>query len=190
MAKSQECCTCRPYNDGLLTAAQILSILALLLSWSNIISLILGVISFLCLQIVWCCRMRRCGLITTGILAFISGAYSVVVGILVLVAGSDQLCSTAESSVTQDGYQVSYNFTENCNMGVNLFAGLAIGGGALWILIALFVFVFTCGSRYEAFLAERDAADKDVVIMVQQNQSAANPEQPRTVNGVVTSNDV
>jgi hypothetical protein len=42
-----------PYNDGLLTTAQVLSILAVFLSWGSFLTLILGIVSFLCLQIVW-----------------------------------------------------------------------------------------------------------------------------------------
>jgi hypothetical protein len=44
---------CSPYNDGLLTTAQVLSILAVFLSWGTFLTLILGIVSFLCLQIVW-----------------------------------------------------------------------------------------------------------------------------------------
>lgn len=135
--------------------------------------------------------MGKCGLITTGILALISGAYSVVIGGLVLVEGASGLCTQAESTAVQQGVEINVNnFTNNCNFGVNTYAGLAIGGGSLWILIALFVFVFACGSRYDAFLAERDQADKDVVIMVQQNQATMSPEQPRVVNGTVTGDNV
>ena len=137
------------------------------------------------------CRMKKCGLITTGIFAFISGVYSVVIGILVLVAGATDLCNEAETNAQQQGFEININeFSSNCYVGVNTYAGLAIGGGSLWILIALFVFVFACGSRYDAFLAERDQADKDVVIMVQQNQGNMAPEQPRTVNGTVTGDNV
>jgi hypothetical protein len=39
-----------------------------------------------------------------------------------------------------------FDFTQSdCNMGVSTFAGVAIGGGSLWLLISLFLFMF--GSR-------------------------------------------
>jgi hypothetical protein len=142
--------------------------------------------------------MGRCGLITTGILAFIAGICSVVVGILVLVTGVDSLCQQTEWSVIHEesgsgNYNTETVTAEDCTIGANVFAGVAIGGGSLWLLISLFIFVFTCGSRYDAFLLARDAADKDVVIMVdQQNNTKVEPEeeQPRVVVGVVTGNDV
>jgi hypothetical protein len=71
-----------------------------------------------------------------------------------------------------------------------MYAVIAIGGGSLWILIAFFVFVFACGSRYGALSEKRDHADKDVVIMVQHNQAAMRPEQPRAVTGIITGDSV
>jgi hypothetical protein len=149
--------------------------------------------------------MKRCGLITTGILAFISGVCSVVVGIIILVTGTNSLCEEAiyynnndNSSPASDGVDGSseypyhhFDITQReCNIGVNTFAGVAIGGGSLWLIIALFIFVFACGSRYDAFLMEREQADKDVVMMVQQNQITVPQQQPRDVTGVVTGENV
>jgi hypothetical protein len=134
--------------------------------------------------------MRRCGLITTGIFSLISGVCSVVVGILVLVSGADTLCEDAYNDGTQNGYHFNMNsFKNDCNVGVNTFASVAIVGGALWLVISVLIFVFSCGSRYVTYLLEREQKDKDVVIMVQQNQTAGR-ERSRAVNSGVAGDKV
>mmetsp|Transcript_22726 Transcript_22726/g.40346 ORF Transcript_22726/g.40346 Transcript_22726/m.40346 type:complete len:218 (+) Transcript_22726:93-746(+) len=204
--KSQECCTCLPYNDGLLITAQLLSILAVLLSWANAVTFVLGVVSFVCLQIVWCCRMGKCGLISVGVFAMISGICSVIVGILILSGGVNALCIQVADDIDGQGDDDTltihvdgmntYDFHRTCSIGLNTFVGLALTGGALWLVISLCIFIFSCGSRYEAYYSwEQENSNEDETIMVKQQQQVSNnkvgpQQQSRTVSGVVTGDKV
>lgn len=141
---------CLPYNDGLMVGAQIISFFALLLSWTTMWSLIIGVVTWLLLQIVWCCRMRRCGLITTGIMAVISGAACITAAILVLVNGTSTICNSVAADSNDDVTNAD-DFQDNCTLGLNVYVGLAFGAGALWLITALLLFMFTCGERYDKF---------------------------------------
>jgi hypothetical protein len=176
-------------------SAQILSIIAIFLSWANGITLTLGIVAFVCLQIVWCCRMGKCGLITTGVLSMIAGVCSVVVGILILaVPGSTStLCATIESN--PDQYDNTFNddhfnpnnpdFQSHCTVGLNVFIAVAFVGGALWLIISLLLFTFACGSRYTSYiLREEECREKDVVIMVQQSNNAYPKQQEATATAV------
>ena len=94
--KNSECCVCLPYNDGSLIAAQILSIIAMFLNWIDPVTGWIGFVAFLCLQIVWCCKMNKCGLITVGVISSIASLANLIIGILVLSGGLGFLCKEAE----------------------------------------------------------------------------------------------
>ena len=146
---------CLPYNDSLMIASQILSFFALALSWTTIWSLVIGLVTFILLQIVWCCKMRKCGLITTGIMAVCSGTVCVVTAILVLVYGADEVCNYVEDNATDDATITSItsnpDFNTDCTYGVNVYIGLSFASGALWLVTALLIFIFSCGQRYDQF---------------------------------------
>ena len=95
MSKSSEskACGCLPYYDKCLMASQGMALLAFILSfclpWDflfdnvglKVILFLLGFGAFILLQIVWCCKMSKCGLLTAGVLAMLSGILDVVGGI-------------------------------------------------------------------------------------------------------------
>jgi hypothetical protein len=153
---NEGCCGCIPYSDGLMIAAQIISFVALALSWTTIWTLVIGIVTFILIQVVWCCRMKRCGLITTGILAVLSGAASIAAAILVLVLGADAICTSIEDNQPTDdtfssqAEQSDFN-SSSCSYGINVYIGLAFTSGALWLITALLIFIFSCGERYDKF---------------------------------------
>ena len=108
--------------------------------------------------------MKRCCLITTGMVAQVSGICSVVVGIMVLVAGtktrrqdvfsksSNNNNSNVNMTVVDENEYDYHQFDltqSNRNIGVTTFAGVAIGDGSLWLPASLLLLLFACGHRYE-----------------------------------------
>jgi hypothetical protein len=129
--------------------------------------MILGIISFVCLQVVWCCRMGQCGLITIATLSVLAGICSIIAAILILVAGTEPLC---EENITDDEFTVS-----QCTVGLNTYVGIAFVSGILWIAISGLVFAFGCGDEFKNMPNREMAAAKeaDAVEVVEQPASAA-----------------
>jgi len=169
---SENSCICLPYNDGLVIMAQVLSFVALLLSW-NVITEIFGLTAFVFLQIMWCCKMKKCGLVMVGVFTLIAAIAGIVIGLWSLALHSDTFCDdlladfnsydAAESSSsnnitsTTTNNPVYVNNTANaydidmhyCTLGLNMFAGVSLASGALWLIITFCIFYFTCGNRYQ-----------------------------------------
>ena len=157
-------CVCLPYKDALVITAQALSIVGLFLSWSTVISLLFGLVSFIMYQVVWCCRMNRCGLVTAGVFAVLSGVCCIVVGALIMSSGTTRWCTTATASTTaivsSYGYDddiwstVQQTNEDSCKKAIAVVSGIGFGGGIVWIACAVCTFVFVCGPRYSKFQNE------------------------------------
>ena len=126
------------------------------------------------LQVIWCCRMNQCGLITAGVLALIAGVVAYIAGILVLSYGAVAICDEAQTNnpdvVIDD---------DQCRVGVNGYAAIAFIGGTLWLAASVLVFVFSCGDRYKNLANASQAGAKSNEAMVV-NEVEAEPEQAAT----------
>lgn len=120
----------------------------------------LGIASFICLQIVWCCRMGQCGLLTIATLSVIAGICSVIAAILILVEGTEPLCENAVDNgnitVDVDGEDVVVT-VDQCTVGLNVYVAIAFVAGILWIVISGLVYAFGCGDEFKK-TPSRDAA--------------------------------
>ena len=177
-------CVCLPYKDALVITAQALSIVGLFLSWSTVISILFGLTSFIMYQVVWCCRMNRCGLITAGVFAAISGACCTIVGALVMSSGTTRWCTTTTNAIISSyGYDddiwsssVQQANEDSCKKAINVVSGIGFGGGIVWIACAVCTFVFVCGPRYAKFqkvTLQRDNEEDVVVPVTTTNTTAA-----------------
>lgn len=72
-------------QDGRFIAAQVISIFAIVLSWSWWLTLLLGFCVFVTLQVAWCCKLDRTGVWGTAAGAFLAGSTAVVGAIYALV---------------------------------------------------------------------------------------------------------
>jgi len=191
-----------PYNDGLLITAQVLSILAVITSWTTWTS-IFGVAAFVCLQIVWCCRMNKCGLIAVGVLSLAAGISGIACGISVLA--NDTICdnfssfygsfaSSYETSTNTSYDDLFYDNVDNfCAVWIKIVGSVSLGSGILWCIITFCIFYFAFGSRYQSYYTqnnvERDIHDVSgisaVAVANEGEQKKNGSEEIRTVNGVV-----
>ena len=84
----------RPYQDGYMIAAQVLSIIAFLMSWIWWVTFIIGFVCMVVLQCIWCCRQKGVkALNVTMAFSAVAGSYCVMAGILMLVLWKDRTVS-------------------------------------------------------------------------------------------------
>jgi len=87
-------CTCLPYVDGYMIAAQTMSIVAILISWIWWVTFIIGSVSFVLLQFIWCCRQSTTGLYMSAVISTLAGTSCVIAGIFMIVMWKDRtFCS-------------------------------------------------------------------------------------------------
>ena len=132
--------------------AQALSIVAIAISWVSIWGLLAGLVTFIMLQIAWCCKMNKAGFIVAGVFGAIAGAIEAIVAILIFVAG-EQACI--------DTYYYTYD-EQVCWQGLIIAGSLGLASGLLWIATSVCVFVFACGGRLAKFQSE-EQSDNSVV---------------------------
>lgn len=123
---------CAPYKDPFLITAQALSIVALLLSIAFWATILLGLAAMIMLQVCWCCKMNRCGIITAGVFACIAAAGDFVCGFLLL---GEEIC-------VYWSYDDDYYYGDGCD-NTAAYIMTFIGGG-LWVATGVGTFVFTC----------------------------------------------
>lgn len=96
------------------------------------------------LQIVWCCKMNKCGLIVAGVFGCIAAVILAIFAILWLVGGQSACAET---------YYYEYDEAACWSSWITL-ASLGLAGCLLWIATAVCTFVFACGSRMAKFQSE------------------------------------
>jgi len=181
-SSDNECCTCMPYKDAIIISAQIISIVAVFISWTTFFTMICGIVAFVCFQMIWCCRMNRCGLITTGVFSVIAGTLSVIAAVLVLAAGSSTICNS--QNYDDDFYTEPYYEEDACKVGINVYVGIAFVAGALWLAAGTLVFIFSCGDRHRNAQGSRQAAQNEVEAVVVGRATAAQKVEPNATNDI------
>jgi hypothetical protein len=138
--------------------AQALSFVSVFFLWFCFWAIPFALGAFIMLQVVWCCKMSRCGIITAGVFAAIAGVLSTVKGILVIVSGTTFSCSTDDD---YSEYYVDDADDDACKNAVIVASSFALSGGLLWIATAICTFVFVCGSRIRKFDTLNDDEEED-----------------------------
>mmetsp|Transcript_19447 Transcript_19447/g.39994 ORF Transcript_19447/g.39994 Transcript_19447/m.39994 type:complete len:216 (+) Transcript_19447:135-782(+) len=175
-------CMCLPYDDGLMIAAQILSIIAVLIAWIWWISFIIGIVGLILLQVIWCCRQSRAGLIASQVVSMIAAILSVLVGIFFLVARKDaSWCVPFILLYDDDDDDWSDRSYDYCSEKAYAIVGFV--GAALWFASAGCQIAFLKSGRYdkwEASLSESNKASSTAVEM-------GNVETPPATAGAIAT---
>ena len=124
--------------------AQALSIVGFFISWGY--GAIFGLVAFILLNVAWCCKMSKCGLIVAGVFACIAAAGTIGVGAYSLAVADDYY--------TDDYYYSSTTNTAYVTVGI-----LGLIGGGIWITVATLVFIFVCGRRFRKYESSLDDAN-------------------------------
>jgi len=82
--------TNRPYVDGYMITAQIISIVAFVISWLWWVTFIVGGICLVLLQVIWCCRQNKIGLYISAGISFVAAITCTIAGIIMIVVWKDK----------------------------------------------------------------------------------------------------
>ena len=130
-------------------AAQIISIVAFLVSWIWWVTFVIGLAATISLQVVWCVRRNRCGLFALAGVSAFAGATSFIAGIYMLVAWKNSTYCRAFSLQTfkfNDDY-INYTVSSDyCNEGG--YAMMAFVTGILWFAATGCILYFVTSGRH------------------------------------------
>lgn len=126
-------CMCLPYNDGHVIAAQVLSILAVLMSWVWWATFVIGIIATALLQVLWCRRQKTAaGIQASAVVAFVACGACLFAGCWMAIMWRDAYnCYPFDwMTYTNDDDRYDYNY---CNQ--NVWASVAFVDAVLWAAV-------------------------------------------------------
>jgi len=148
---------CLPYDDPYMIAAQIMSILAFLISWVWWVSFIISIVAMALLQLIWCFRQTKIGLLTAHVISIIAAITCLFSAIFMLVAWKKAYWCVAflmDAAIDDDDdiydddiiiYVDSYQY-DYCPEKV--YATIAFIDAALWLASAICILLFVTSGRY------------------------------------------
>eukprot|EP00537_Pseudo-nitzschia_pungens_P008097 CAMPEP_0172356614 /NCGR_PEP_ID=MMETSP1060-20121228/1005_1 /TAXON_ID=37318 /ORGANISM="Pseudo-nitzschia pungens, Strain cf. cingulata" /LENGTH=267 /DNA_ID=CAMNT_0013076839 /DNA_START=124 /DNA_END=927 /DNA_ORIENTATION=+ len=159
-----EPCICVPYNDGFVVAAQIMSIVAVLMSWFWWVTFIISIIAMVILQVLWCCRQRRALFLTMSVVSAIAAIMCAFSGGFFLIVWKrteycypfiwefddyfynpydDYIYNPYDDDAFEQFTSMQY---DGCNEKV--WASVAFLTGILWLAVTGCIIAFVCTGRY------------------------------------------
>ena len=168
----------RPYNDGFLVAASILSVLALSISWVNRVSLGMSVLSLVLIRIIWCWKPTKNGVSASALVSLFAGVGCFYVGLRIMPSVdtnsgvSNNLFDDDDDDDDDDYHNVNQSNANNntnaeiqteisCTKGMLLCETTKLGSvfsfcsGILWFLTTWCIFRFLRSDR----LARHEASN-------------------------------
>jgi len=146
-------CMCRPYCNGWVITAQVLTIVAFGVSWVWWVTFIISLVGMATFQILWCCRSGKAMIYSFAVIAGVCSLAEVGVGIFALVVLSKaKNCNPFIMYFeipSDDSYWYNY-----CNEVA--WASVAFVGAAFWAASAICLFVFAWSGQH-ARLEEKHA---------------------------------
>ena len=127
-------------------AAQILSILAVTISWIWWVGFAISMIALVLNQVVWCCRQSKIGLIANQVISIVAGLCCIFAGVFFIVARNrSEWCVPFSLESWGDDYYTDdyYNGCPN-----KAFAIVAFVDSALWFATAGCTIAFLATGRY------------------------------------------
>ena len=98
--------------------------------------------------------MKKGGFILVGVFASIAFIVNLIVGILILCGVLlEDVCNEAVNEMSEYDPYNNYNsfLALVCWDGANVYGIASIVDSGLWLVVAVLVFVFTCGNRFQQF---------------------------------------
>lgn len=144
-------CLCLPYDDGFMIAAQILAIVAVLISWVWWVGFIISVITLVMHQIIWCCRQSRLGLVTASVVSIVAALLNIFIGVWFLVTRkNDRWCDAFTMYFDEQDDRIddrySYNRSDYCPE--KAYATVAFVDAVVWFAVAFCTIAFLKTGRY------------------------------------------
>jgi len=146
-------CKCLPYVDGYMITAQIISIVAFLISWLWWVTFIVGGICLVLLQVIWCCRQNKIGLYISAGISFVAAITCTVAGIVMIILWKDNVY--CQIWLLTDGYDGNDYYTPDkgypekpdyCEEGI--WAAVAFVTALLWFATSGCILYFVKSGRH------------------------------------------
>jgi len=169
-------------------SAQVLSIIAFLVSWLWWVTFIIGLIALVLIQTVWCCRQARSGLYISAGFAAAAGLASFISGIVIFFLWKDK-SSCAVFNLTQfddddiynenngDAFSYDNDKIDNCNEWV--FVQIALVETLLWLATSICIVHFVKSKRYKK---------QEERLCIEHNLTPPTPEYRENFNWVLNRN--
>eukprot|EP00536_Pseudo-nitzschia_multiseries_P012910 jgi/Psemu1/33489/gm1.33489_g len=186
----EDCCQpfCLPYNDPYLISAQVLALLALLMSWHWWVTFVISAIAAILLQILWCCRQRPLMFVSLAVVSSIAALMCLFAGVWYLVvlkrsswclpfiweSDDDDYYYNIDDAYNYDDYDDynSYNY-DDCNEKAWAIVGFV--NSALWFAVAGCLVQFVCSGRHARWEAKRDKQQKTRSVAAPEAEPVAEP---------------
>jgi len=128
-------------------AAQVVSIVAFLISWLWWVTFIVAIVALVLLQVVWCCRQSKNGLFVSAGISGAAGCTCVAAGIIMLVSWKNQrYCDPFFLDDDYYGDNSNYDGRDYCREAV--WAAVAFVTAALWFSTTGCIFYFVKSGRH------------------------------------------
>lgn len=168
--KKDACCVCNPFEqDGFLLTAQISSIIAACISWTWWPVFVVAAPIVAILQITWCCRMAKSGLVAATILSFLAGVGSLFTGAWLITRCPRQIFVIVMDTFDDDYYSDSCSSNYYGAGRLTSWAVVAFVDSFLFFLTAMCTLHFIL-NRYDDIAAkqqlDRKQQEEDEVIVV------------------------
>lgn len=134
----------RPYGDGFIITAQLISIVAFLLSWFWWVAFLISAIGMIWLQVIWCCRQNKIGFWALAATCGIAAILCLFAGIWMLVVWKD--ASWCVFFLWWTEYYYSSD-SDGCNEG--LWARIAFVEMVLWCIVTVLLLYFVYSERHQ-----------------------------------------
>mmetsp|Transcript_515 Transcript_515/g.573 ORF Transcript_515/g.573 Transcript_515/m.573 type:complete len:231 (+) Transcript_515:89-781(+) len=147
-------CICLPYVDSYMIAAQIIAIVAVLISWIWWVPFFIGFICFVLLQVIWCCRQNKIGLYISAGISTLAAVTCTIAGIVMIVVWKDHVwCSVWRLTDDDDddyntiyAADTSYTPPDYCEEGI--WAVVAFITAVLWFATTGCILYFVKSGRH------------------------------------------
>ena len=134
--------------------AQALSVLAFVFSFGGVAAIAFGLAAMIVLQVVWCCRMNKCGLNAAASFALVVAILNAILAAVLALEEADESCNN------DDDYSYRYDDDDDCNSSVQIWAILLFLSAGLWVAVSTLVFIFANTKRYETCREASEPADR------------------------------
>jgi len=140
-------CICLPYDDAFMVSAQVLSIVAVIISWVFWGTFIISLSGFILYQTVWCRRQSRCGLVAAIVICVLAASLNLFSAIFFFMTKKDSkwcepFTMMSDDNPYDDGYY-SYNYCDHIAWSIVSFVG-----AAFWLAAAGLTAKFLYGGNY------------------------------------------
>jgi len=152
-------------------AAQIIAIVAFLISWIWWVTFFIGAICFVFLQVIWCCRQNKVGLYISAGISTLAAITCSIAGIVMLVVWKDQrYCKVWFVTETDDyntparvddEYYTNYGFTTSDYCEEGIWAVVAFMTAILWFATTGCILYFVKSGRHTKWEEKLQMADAD-----------------------------